>query len=53
MHLIAPYVYGIRTTDPATFIIVASVLVIVAVAASYVPARRAAGVDPLIALRYE
>jgi putative ABC transport system permease protein len=53
MRLIAQYVYGVRTTDPVTVIIVASVLVIVAVAASYVPARRAAGVDPLIALRYE
>jgi putative ABC transport system permease protein len=53
MRLIAQYVYGVRTTDPVTFITVASVLVIVAVAASYVPARRAAGVDPLITLRYE
>ena len=53
MRFIAQYVYGVRTTDPVTVIIVASVLVIVAVAASYVPARRAAGVDPLIALRCE
>jgi putative ABC transport system permease protein len=53
MRLIAQYVYGVRTTDPVTFSIVASVLVSVAVAASYVPARRAAGVDPLIALRHE
>ena len=53
MRLIAQYVYGVRTTDPVTFLIVASVLVIVAAAASYVPARRAAGVDPLIALRCE
>ena len=53
MRLIAQYVYGVRTTDPVTFLIVASVLVIVAVASSYVPARRAAGVDPLIALRSE
>jgi ABC-type antimicrobial peptide transport system permease subunit len=53
MRLIAQYVYSVRATDPVTFIIVASVLVVIAFAASYVPARRAAGVDPLIALRYE
>ena len=53
VRLIAHYLYGVRTSDPVTFIIVACVLVIVAAAASYVPARRAAGVDPLIALRYE
>ena len=53
MRLIAQYVYGVRTTDPVTYIMVASVLIMTGVAASYVPARRAAGVDPLIALRYE
>jgi putative ABC transport system permease protein len=53
MRLIAQFVYGVRTTDPLTFTVVASVLVIVAAAASYVPARRAAAVDPLIALRYQ
>jgi putative ABC transport system permease protein len=53
MRVIAQYVYGVRTTDPVTFLIVASVLVMSTVAASYVPAQRAAGVDPLIALRSE
>jgi putative ABC transport system permease protein len=50
---IAPHLYGIRTTDPLAFTIVSCVLLIVAAVASCVPARRAAGVDSLIALRYE
>jgi putative ABC transport system permease protein len=51
VRLIASQLYGVRTTDPLTFTAGASVLVIVTVVASYVPARRAASVDPLIALR--
>jgi putative ABC transport system permease protein len=53
VRLIAHYLFGVRTTDPAAFMLVSCVLLIVAAAASYVPARRAARVDPLVALRHE
>jgi putative ABC transport system permease protein len=43
--------FGITPVDPATFGAVALVFVGVALLASYVPARRATGVDPLVALR--
>ena len=44
-------VFGVTTTDPATFVSVAVAMAVTAVAASYVPARRAARVDPMEALR--
>jgi putative ABC transport system permease protein len=50
---IASLLFGIRGNDPATLIAAAGALVAVAIAAAWIPARRAAKVDPMVALRYE
>jgi putative ABC transport system permease protein len=52
-HVMRGLLFGVSTTDPLTFSAVAILLTLVALAACYFPARRAMGVDTMVALRYE
>jgi len=51
--LVSSQLYGVRPSDPVTLVSAAALLAAVALLASFIPARRATKVDPLVALRYE
>src|SRR4030095_6748912 len=52
-RLLKTLLFGVSATDPLTFIVIAGVLIIVAMLACWIPARRAASMDPLVSLRIE
>jgi predicted permease len=52
-RLMASMLYGVTTYDPLTFVAVGLLLSAIALLACYVPARRAAGLDPMVALRHD
>jgi predicted permease len=52
-QLMSSMLFSVRPTDPITFVAVAAILCVIALFACYLPARRAAKVDPMVALRYE
>jgi putative ABC transport system permease protein len=52
-QLLTSMLFGVKTSDPMTYVAVVGLLAVVALVASWIPARRAMRVDPMVALRYE
>jgi len=52
-HFLADLFYGVTPADPATYAVVATLLLVVALLACWIPARRATQISPLVALRFE
>jgi len=52
-RVLARFLFEVKPADPATFLSVAVVLAVVAMAAGFIPARRATRIDPAVSLRYE
>jgi len=52
-RVVTDFLVGVSATDPLTFVAVTTLLALIAVAACYIPARRAMNLDPMAALRYE
>jgi ABC-type lipoprotein release transport system permease subunit len=52
-RVVTSQLYNVSATDPLSFVATAGFLAVVALIASYIPARRATGVDPMVALRAE
>jgi putative ABC transport system permease protein len=53
MRLLSSLLYEVKPNDPIIFVAVSVVLLVAAIAAAYVPARRASRIDPIVALRYD
>ena len=53
MRFLSSFLFKVRPIDPPTFVAVCVLLMVVSVFATYLPARRATKVDPMVALRYE
>jgi ABC-type antimicrobial peptide transport system permease subunit len=51
--LLASMLFGVKATDPMTILAACALILLSAIAAAYIPARKAAAMDPLVAIRYE